>query len=470
MDNQEFTYQYINRRGISAEAHEFFRARVRVNSEGKPTFVEYPHRNGGIKLKSLDENVASKDKYRTLNDFTNERGWGPEYFPAGSAKAITLVEGHDDAMAAWELLGKYPVYSVQSASTAVRDVTADFDYLNSFEKIYIAFDSDKPGQDAAKKVAAVFGYKKTYDVRLAPRKDATEYAEAKEGKVFRNVWHNAARFVPEGVISSFAEVRDVYLNHTKHPRFPTGFPELDQKLGGGLEPGRSVLITGATGIGKSELCRAVSYKLLKELPDAHLGLIYLEDTVPETIDKLMGYAFKTPIGGPDSVVPPEQVLEGYEKLVGDPDRCLILRHFGSEDPDVLLGKIRFLVAGCGVTHLVLDNITVLGTGRKKDDERQELDYLSTQLEMLVKELQFCLIFVCHENAEEGTRGSAGISQVADVWLNIKRNLKEENDILRNIQHWTLFKNRQGGKTGPAGRAYYDDATACLVPYTTELPH
>jgi twinkle protein len=468
MDPTEFTYQYVARRGIESGTHEFFRAKCRVDSEGVPFAVEYPHRKGGVKLKKLGD-VDAKDKYRTFGDFTNERGWGPEFFPAGSAKAITLVEGHDDAMAAWQLLGKYPVYSVQSASSAVRDVRSDFDYLNSFEKIYVAFDADPPGEKAAKEVAAIFGYKKAYHVKLSPRKDATEYVEAGDGKTFRNVWHNAARFLPEGIVSSFAQIKGLFDNRAKHPGFPTGFPELDLALKGGLELGRSYLVSGLTGTGKTEFFRALQHRLLKHNPQAVLGVLQFEEDVPESIERLVAYELRQPCHGTDSQVPQDTVLATYQGLVGDENRCTFVRHFGSEDPDVILAKIRFLVAACGVNYVFLDNITVLGTGRKKDDERTELDYLATQLEMLVKELGFCLVFISHENADEGTRGSAGINQVADVWLNIKRDLKTENDALRNLQFWTLFKNRQAGKTGPVGRAVYDDATANLTPFTSDLP-
>lgn len=467
-NNQEFTYQYISRRRISAETHERFNVRARIASDGAPIAVEYPHRNGGVKLKNLKP-LSDKDKYRTFGDFTNERGWGPEYFPAASSRSITLYEGHDDAMAGYQMLGNYPVYSVQSASSAVRDVKADFEYLDSFERIYIAFDSDKPGQDAASAVAAIFGYRKAYHVKLDPLKDATEYLEQNREKEFRNVWHNAARFAPEGVVNSLSAIKEIFAKAGKEKAVPTGFPSIDFMLRGGLQMGRAYLVSGLTGIGKTEFLRAIEYKLIKENPEAVLGILHFEEDVPETIQRCVGYELRQPCHLADQPVPGDKVLSVYEKLVGDVERVTYVRHFGSEDPDVILGKIRFLVAACGARYVFLDNITVLGTGRVQDDERKELDYLSTQLEMLVKELQFCLVYISHENEQEGTRGSQNINKVCDVWINLKRDLKTDNDYARNLLYATFFKNRQAGRTGPAGRMHYDDATAILSEVSNDLP-
>lgn len=465
--SSEFTYQYVERRGITKDTHEFFKVRARIDAEGKPFAVDYPH-GESTKIRTL-EPTSAKDKFRTSGDFTAARGWGPAYFPAGSSKAVTLFEGHDDAMAGWQMLGKHPVYSVQSASTAVRDCRADFEYLNSFDKIYIAFDNDEPGQKAAKEVAAIFGYKKVYHVKLAPLKDATDFASTGREKEFRNLWYNAGRFVPEGVVNSLAAIKEIFAQAGRRPGIATPFKTLNSMLRGGLECGRAYLVSGLTGIGKTEFLRAIEYEILKTDKTATLGILHFEEDVDETIRRCVGYELKQPCHFKDDHIPDDKILAVYQEMVGDVERVSYVRHFGSENPDIILAKIRFLVAGCGCKYIFLDNITVLGTGRVQDDERKELDYFSTQLEMLVKELQFCLVYISHENENEGTRGSQNINKVCDVWINIKRDVKTENEFSRNMQYITIFKNRQAGKTGPAGRLYYDDATAVLSEFSGELP-
>ena len=70
-------------------------------------------------------------------------------------KYITITEGECDAMAAYELLGsKWPVVSVKNgAAGAEKDVKNQIEFLEKFDNIIICFDADKPGQEAAKKVA-----------------------------------------------------------------------------------------------------------------------------------------------------------------------------------------------------------------------------------------------------------------------------------------------------------------------------
>ncbi len=49
------------------------------------------------------------------------------------------------------------------------------------------------------------------------------------------------------------------------PRFPSGMPELDRLLGGGVVPGQVVLLAGPPGIGKSTLMLQAAVKLSKSL-------------------------------------------------------------------------------------------------------------------------------------------------------------------------------------------------------------
>ncbi len=80
--------------------------------------------------------IANKLRRRSTKGFLweGESGhaslFGQQVFPAGSAKAITLVEGECDAMAAYEMQGsRFPVVSVKNAATAPRDCAENFEVL-----------------------------------------------------------------------------------------------------------------------------------------------------------------------------------------------------------------------------------------------------------------------------------------------------------------------------------------------------
>lgn len=458
-----FTYEYLPRRGITKATHEFFNVKTQIDKDGKPVSVGYVYPNGAAQYKYLDR----KD-FRSSGPISQAGGWARDKFAPGSAKAITITEGNDDAMSAWQMLGKYPVYAVKSATSGVSDVRRDFDYLNSFGKIYLALDNDGPGQKCASDIAACFDFNKVYHVKFGPFKDATEFNEQGKIQEFKNAWFGAGRFLPEGVISSFEDMDAVIDNANVDKGHPWPFAMLNQ-LTDGMKRGRSYLLTGLEGIGKTEFFHAVEYHLCKTDPDANIAVIHLEEPTDENLKKLAGYELRAPTVFEDCTISPTEIKAAYRKAIGRPDRVHIYNHFGSDDPDILLAKIRFFAAACKCKYVFLDNITITATGRQQDDERKELDYLSTQLEMMTKALKFVLVAISHENDNEQTRGSRNISKVFDVWINMKRDIKNENPYARNIQYLTLVKGRGCRGTGPAGRLFYDEATATLGELTEDVP-
>ncbi len=454
IDLTEFTYEYMARRGITRETHEFFNVKTQIDSTGKPVSVAYVYPDGATQLRFLEQ------KGFRWQGSPKPGGFAVDRFTPGSSKAITITEGADDAMSAYQMLGRYPVYSVKSASTGLSDVRADYDYLSSFEKIYLALDNDGPGAKCAAEIAACFDFNRVYHVKFGPYKDPTAFLEAGKAQEFRNAWYNAGRFLPEGIVSGFKEIRALLENAKNEPGHPWPFRTLNA-MTDGMKRGRAYLVTGLEGIGKTEFFHAAEYHLIKTDPDANMAFIHLEEPVDENVKKLAGYELGVPTIFEDSPVSTDQIMDTYEKIVGREDRVHIYNHFGSDDPDILLSKIRFFAAACKCKYIFLDNITITATGRQQEDERKELDYLSTQLEMMVKALKFVLVAISHENDNGQTRGSRNISKVFDVWINMTRDVKNENPVLRNIQQLTLVKGRGCRGTGPAGQLYYDAATGKL---------
>lgn len=456
-DTGQYSYEYMARRGITKETHEFFGVKTQVNSNGEPVSVAYPFDGGNAKVRLL---AAKRFHWVGPNPSSVKGGWDTTKFPAGSAKAITIVEGEDDRMSAYQMLGRYPVYSVKNAATALSDVRADFEYLNSFGKIYLALDNDEPGNRASAAIAACFDFKKVYHVKLTPYKDATDFLEAGKQQEFKNAWYGAGHFLPEGVVSSLNDIDAILDAETDNPGVPWPFKTLQERTDG-IKPGRSYLLTGLEGIGKTEFFHAVEYHLGVEHPDDNMAIIHLEEPLEDGIKKKAGYALKVPTLFADSTVSKSEIKSAYHNWARKDDRIYFYNFFGSDDPDTLLAKIRFFVAACGCKWVFLDNITITATGRQMDDERRELDYLSTKLEMMVKELKFTLFVISHENDFGQTRGSRNITKVFDVWINMKRDIGASDEYSRNQQFLTLLKGRGCRGTGPAGVLVYDPGTATL---------
>lgn len=449
MLDTDFTYEYLPLRGINRDTLKFYDVKTKIDAQGEPVSQGYRYPNGAYKIRNLKE----KDFY-TQGDIAKAGLFGRDKFAAGSHKYVTITEGEIDALTCYQVLGS-PVVSVQSSSSAVRDCSTDVEYLRSFERIYLAFDSDGPGREAAQRVARLFDYDRVYMVRFSNRKDPNEYLVAGESEELRNIWWNSKKYLPENIISSFAEFREILAKPTRWGiAYP--FPELT-KMTYGIRPGETVLITAQEGIGKTELMHAIEFKLLREAPE-NIGAIFLEEQEKRHLQAIAGIALKKPVHLPDCEVGTSEIVDALERTLGTDDRLHVYTKFGSDDPDVVLDAIRFLVTARNCKYILFDHINMAVSGLAGEDERRKLDYFATKLETLVKELDFALILVAHVNDEGKTRSSRYISKVADIRIDAVRNLVSEDPVERNTTHLTVSKNRYSGRTGPADSIIFDPTT------------
>ncbi len=450
----EFTYEYLPYRGISANSYRRYGAKTKISSEGSPISIGYPHREPGVfKVRDLSEKSF---KYVGKP----ERGcFGVDKFSAGSHKYVTITEGYEDALSLYEVLGS-PCVSVQSSSTAAADCAADRAYLNSFERIYLAFDADERGREAARAVANLFDYGKLYEVKFpgGARKDANDYLQHGQHDELKQLWWNSKKYLPVDIKSSFVDFKEI-INEKVKDGVPYPFPTLTY-MTYGIRTGETVLITAQEGIGKTEVMHAIEYKLLTDT-DAAVGAIFLEEPKKRHLQALAGLHLQRPVHLPDCGVPNDTVFEAVQKVVGQDDRLHIYSHFGSDDPEHILDTIRFLVSARGCRYVLLDHITMVVSGLGGENERRALDYLSTRLEMMVKELDFALILVSHVNDDGFTRGSRNISKICDIRINLSRDVLSSDPIVRRTTNVVVGKNRFCGRTGPAGQLLFDPSTYTL---------
>lgn len=453
----EFTYEYLPLRGIDKETLSFYDAKTKINAEGKPVSIGFKYPNGAYKVRHLD-----RKEFYTEGDISKAGLFGRNKFSAGGHKYVTITEGEFDALSLSQALrssgaagGYPPVVSVQSSVTAGRDCTADRAWLNSFERIYLAFDSDEPGRRALAEVARLFDYNKVYVVGFTKRKDANDHLQHGESDELRRIWWNAKPYLPETILDSLEEFKKI-LEKPPVRGVPYPFPTLSE-MTYGIRTGESVLITAMEGVGKTELMHAIEHKLLTETKD-NVGAIFLEEPKRRHLQALAGITLRAPVHLPDSGCSLAEVSSAIETLVQEDGRLLLYSHFGSNDPDVLLDTIRFMVSGRKCRYVLLDHISMAVSGLAGEDERKALDYLCTRLEVLVKELDFALIFVSHVNDFGQTRGSRFISKIADIRIDAFRDVVSPDPTERNTVHLTIAKSRDVGKTGPAGKYMFDQFT------------
>jgi twinkle protein len=412
----------------------------------------YP--NNSIKVRQLD-----KKAFHSVGDISKAGLFGRNKFTPGSHKYVTITEGELDALSAYQVL-KSPCVSVRSSSSAKLDCATDRSFLNSFERIYIAFDADRAGRDAAREVASLFDYNKVYDVRFSggDLKDANDYVRAGKDSELRNCWWNSKKFLPDNIISSLVDMEKELLTP---PKFGIPYPFLTlTHMTYGLRTKEVVLITAPEGVGKTEVMHTIEHHLLKETDDA-IGAIYLEESKQRHLQALAGIELQLPVHLPDCSSTTSEVFAALQQVVRSDDRLHIYSHFGSDDPEALLDTIRFLVAARGCRWILFDLISLAVAGLGGDREREALEYLSARLEILTQELDFGLIIVSHVNDFGQTRGSRMISKNCHIRIDLKRDMTATDDRLRLTTYATVSKNRPAYRTGPAGKLLFNPVSCTL---------
>lgn len=459
---EELDYNYRDFRGVPSRVLEKYNALTGVDENGVIQDVYYSYKpvdttEPAGKRRLVNEKTSNGRKVFITEGQTNGLGlYGKHVHDGGSKRSITIFEGEQDALSGDTVLGDQTAStSVQSAGTALRDCKLDYDYINSFDKIVFWFDNDIAGKEALEKCIPLFDFNKVFVVSDTKYKDANDYLQNGASRELYAVWKAAKRYTPDGIISTFNEIEEALEKDQEACIGTYPFKELQHNLFG-FHRGEIVVFKAQEGIGKTETFRAIEHHLLKTT-EAKIGIIHLEEDSGTTIKAIATYELGVPCVLPDYNISKREILDGYKKAVGGrEDRVYMHDHFGADDPDVILNNIRFLVTSCGCDIIFLDHIGLLvNTQSAEEGERIKLDYISNKLKFMAKELHFCLVEIAPTNDDGQTRGSRNISKVANTVIHIERNKVAEDIKERNTTYYTIEKARLGGRTGPAGKVYFD---------------
>jgi twinkle protein len=441
----------------------------------------------GFPLWSKGNHVATKFRlakdekaFNVHGEISHAELFGQSVFPAGSAKAITITEGYEDAMAAYEMTGaKYPCVSIHSAATASRDVANNFEYLNSFDEIVICFDKDEakvgpdgnpryPGQEAALAVAGQFKLGKVRILTLSRAKDSNDYLKAGLSKAFVDEWWKAPVYTPAG-LKLPKDMWEQVSARKNNDSVPYPWDALNE-FTYGIRLSEVTLITAETGVGKTSVVKEMEFSILQEFlaqkVPGKLGLLHLEESNEDTLIGLMSISAGKPLHLPDvreNVA--EQELRRYFDETCNNDGMVVWDHFGSNSIEAVLNKIRHM-HNLGCKYIFFDHLSIV-VSDQSGDERKQLDEISTKLKTLCMELNIAVIAVIHQNRQGQIRGSAGPEQISNIVIKLSRDKEADDPWKRNVTKMVVQKNRFCGKTGPACYLEYVPETGRLIELTKD---
>ena len=473
MNNAEGEFIALKDRRISLKSAKTFGVKAIKNLQGEIVKHLYPYY---IANEIVGYKVREQNKMFTWKGTGQGSGLFGEQLCQSGGKFITLVEGECDAMAAYELLGsKWPVVSIKNgAGGAVKDVKQSLEFLEKFDTVVINFDNDKPGRDAAKKVARILSPGKAKIMNLPEDfKDANDMLRKGSSHAYTTAWWSAKIYTPSGVVNA-GDLKEKYFNREKKESVPYPWEGLNQKLHG-LRSGELVTLTGGTGLGKSSITRELEHWLITQTQD-NVGIVALEEHDMRTLDCLMS------IEANDRLYI-DHVREGYDqkyldeiynKIYSD-GRVWIHAHFGSNDIDEIFSKIRFMIIGCDCKWVVVDHLHMLVSATTEGDERRTIDSIMTKLRSIVEETGAGMILVSHLRRVEGNRGhengvtvglnhlrgSQSIAQLSDCVIALERNQQSDDPIDSQTTHMRILKSRYTGDVGMATHLLYDQDTGRL---------
>ena len=478
MNDAEGEFIALTDRSISENTAKKYGVKAVTNYEGKIIKHLYPYY---INNEIAGYKVREKNKMFVWKGTSQGTGlFGEQLFKAGG-KYITLVEGECDAMAAYELLGsKWPVVSIKSgAAGAVKDVKQSIEYLEKFDEIVINFDNDKPGKEAALRVARLLTPGKAKILTLSEDfKDANDMLRKGSNHTYVSAWWDAKAYTPSGVVNA-RDLREKYFNREKKESVPYPWEGLNKKLYG-LRRGELVTLTGGTGLGKSSITRELEHWLINKTSD-NVGIVSLEEQDLRTMDCLMSieandrlYMDHIREGYLETDDGAKFLNDIYSKIYND-GRVWIHAHFGSNDIDEIFSKIRYLIIGCECKWIVVDHLNMLVSSTTEGDERRTIDSIMTRLRSIVEETNVGMILVSHLRRVEGNRGhengitvglnhlrgSQSIAQLSDCVIALERNQQADNLEESHTTRLRVLKSRYTGDVGLAAHLLYDQNTGRL---------
>lgn len=450
----------LKERKINSDTARFYGV---TESSGSVTF---PY-SGKAKVRSYDKKFTVKGgKLGSL--------FGQERFTKGG-KVICVTEGEFDALAAYQMLsGQVPCVSVPNGATAaLKDCQAAFEWLDSFDTVVIAFDADKPGQEAQAEVAELFGAKAKLVRFESGYKDANDYLMQNSSAKFVKAFWAAEAYRPEGIIS-IDDVIDRLKNKKEEDTVPWCFPTLT-KLTHGRRKGEIYTLGAGVGCGKTDFFTQQMAFDISEL-NMPVGVIYLEQPVEETAIRVAGKYTKQILHIPGRFE--EQAK--WDALELCRGKVHMFEHFGSKEWDTIEKKIRYMNKALGIQSIYFDHLTALVA--EAQDERRELDRVLARIASLGQELGLYFHEISHLNTpadgkshEEGARvrardfaGSRAIARWSHYMFGMERNTQAEDPVERSTTTFRIVKDRYTGQaTGAIFHLRYDPVTGMM--YECEPP-
>jgi len=340
----EFGSYPLADRGLRGEVVQEFGVKCSINATGQIDAHYYPTYING-RLTGYKKRYLPKT-FTAVGNCKNSDLFGQWRYPAGAQNIVIIVEGELDCLAAHQMMedqmsrrSPYCVVSLPNGADASA-VKRQLEWLESFEKVVLMLDNDKPGKDATQLISELLSPGKAHIARWPSEdlKDAGDLLMKAGGTLFMQMVWEAAPHIPSGIVSG-ADTWEALHDRPRVESLP--YPD-NWDLNGmtyGIRFGELDTWTSGSGSGKTQVMRELQYHILSNT-DCNVGIIALEEPLADTIEGLMSLYIGKRIHLPDVTYSPEEYRSAWDFVAGT-NRIHLYDHWGSTDADTLFNKIRY---------------------------------------------------------------------------------------------------------------------------------
>jgi twinkle protein len=406
-------------RNVSAAAIEAYK----VGEAGDEIIFPFLLPDGTLALAKARKAAAGASPKPTAADCEPVLfGW--QAIPA-SAREVVITEGEIDALSMFDY-GR-PAMSVPfggGKGAKQQWIENDFERMERFEKIFIATDMDRPGDEAAEEIASRLGRHRCLRVKL-PRKDANQcLVEGVSKSEIDACFDTAEQMDPAGLRRPTSYREDVVHLFWPKPEDHVGYRMPYGKLADKLlfRPAEATIWSGSSGAGKSQILSDCTVDWVKQ--GSRICLVSLEMKGAQTLKRMC----KQTVGV-------DRPTEGaIDKALRWLDQGLILyEKVGKAGVEALLEIFDYARGKYGCDQFIIDSLMRLGIAG--DDYNGQEGAIFRLVEWAI-ERNVHLHLVAHSRKGERDRGApetedikgameigANAFNIVTVWRN--RKLEEE---------------------------------------------
>jgi len=458
MNGRGFSREVIEKQKVGLVQERYFR------NIGKARAIVYPYLVNGncvfVHYRTLPTMPLADNK--VPKGFSSPTGWDAPLYNGeilrDGLKEVFMVEGEANCIAAMDK-GVSNICGVPGANFKKAEWIGTLDKLDGLEKIYICYDKDKVGQQAAQNLAVRIGIERCWKITLPDFDVTTDEGEKRKGKdlnewfavgggtaeAFEKLKEDAILFDVEGVASSKDAIQEFEdeLNGKVglEPSYKTQWPGLNKLVG--FDPGDVIDIIAPEKVGKTTF----ALNLIEHMVDTYGEdgiIICLEMTRAKLARKWISH--KAGIADDIPTTPEEAVTLKSKFLAaipvvrdmaanrqGDLYFCLP-KYKTTED---IYNLIRQCIRRYGVKWIVLDNLqrladTTSDSGKGRTTHLSEISKVTSQI---AKEynIQMVRILQPHRVAQgkvatsDNTDGSSQIAKDCDCNIALHREKIAETD-------------------------------------------